>query len=175
MDVGRRRSGIGHLASSDEGEANDPHRSDDHQDDGRPSKRLRNQNHDTPPERECAKREQPGRGYPKEPDQRDDYPKRHEEQANPRVPRKPRASHRHLACPIGSRTPTAPEARRWPGWEAKVAGLAYVRRARVPCEAPRAGDAASNQIRQQHRDSDGEHEPKRHAEEAVECPPRGRV
>jgi hypothetical protein len=91
------------------------------------------------------------------------------------VPRKPRASHRHLACPIGSRTPTAPEARRWPGREGKLASQAYAGSAGVPREAPRAGDAASNQIRQHHRYSDGEHEPKRHAEEAVEGPPRGRV
>jgi hypothetical protein len=57
----------------------------------------------------------------------------------------------------------------------EIAGLADVRRAGVPREAPGAGDAASNQIRQHHRYSDSEHEPKRHAEEAVECPPRGRV
>ena len=57
----------------------------------------------------------------------------------------------------------------------EIAGLADVRRAGVPREAPRAGDTASNQIRQHHRYSDGEHEPKRHAEEAVECAPGGRV
>jgi hypothetical protein len=86
----------------------------------------------------------------------------------------PRSSHPHLSWPIrctGSRTPTAPEARRWPGREGKVAGQAYAGSAGVPREAPRAGDAASNQIRQQHRDSDREHEPERHAEEAVECAP----
>jgi hypothetical protein len=75
----------------------------------------------------------------------------------------------------GSRTPAAPEARRWPGREGKLAGQAHAGSAGVPREAPRAGDAASNQIHKQHRYSDGEHEPKRHAEEAVECPPRGRV
>ena len=91
------------------------------------------------------------------------------------MPRKPRASHHHLACPIGSRAPPTPEIRRGARRKGKVAGLAYVRRAGVPREAPRAGDAASDQISQQHRYSDGEHEPERHAEEAVECPPRGRV
>jgi hypothetical protein len=80
-----------------------------------------------------------------------------------------------LACSIGSRAPTTPEVRRWAMWKGKVAGLAHVGRAGVPREAPRAGDAASSQIRQHHRYSDGEHEPKRHAEEAVESPPRGRV
>jgi hypothetical protein len=89
-----------------------------------------------------------------------------------------RSSHPHLSWPIrcaGSRTPTAPEARRRPRREGKLAGQAYAGSAGVPREAPRAGDAASNQIHKQHRHSDGEHEPKRHAEEAVECPPRGRV